>query len=491
MSQTLLKKSRTKEILAAAFFIASPLIIMLILSLLSGNNMFLSKPYLNDEIDYWRVMYSVKECGLRFGSTGGLPGRSAPIGPLEAHGLGPLASWLWYVLLFPMGESSLVIANFLMLTSALAVFWLLLRPDPRTSLLLAGFTLLFPPIIRYINLSMMEIPCYAGCVVYLALLCRYEEKPSFPRLCWVFAAALYCSVLRMSNVVLFLPVIFIFCRNKFSFRLFALLAAYVFCILLLNKFINAFISPYPDFVSSLSYCSSYGEMISVVLNNVLNNLRHMVNPFSDASVTQALARYQYLLLLVLFMVLSFLSGSRQGKLRPSWNWTYLGMLGVVAGCFALVIVLYDVFDWRDYRTLSPILYVALLWLLLHREVFSRRCRRFIALIALLGVVMAPSAYLHVAGDNRFFDTGLTGLDYSCLFDSEPCTLALYGDSYPLALAMSVPPQVGVSSGLYDGYDLSCGIDYILCRPGDPVPPPESYALSGQMEGYGTLYKRIP
>ena len=85
-------KNRALHLCAALFFIASPLLIMLILSALAGQNMFLAKPYLNDEVDYWRVMSSVKECGLNFGPTGGLPGRNAPIGPLESHGLGPLAA---------------------------------------------------------------------------------------------------------------------------------------------------------------------------------------------------------------------------------------------------------------------------------------------------------------------------------------------------------------------------------------------------------------
>lgn len=77
------------HIMAAVFFIASPLLIMLVLSLLSGNNMFLSKPYLNDEVDYWRLMYSVRECGLDFGSTEHMVGYTAPIGPLGSHGVSP------------------------------------------------------------------------------------------------------------------------------------------------------------------------------------------------------------------------------------------------------------------------------------------------------------------------------------------------------------------------------------------------------------------
>ena len=115
------KRRRYLLPLSALFFIASPLIIMLILSLLSGNNMFLSKPYLNDELDYWRLMYSISERGFDFGSTEHLVGYVAPIGPLGSHGLSPVAAWLWYVLLFPMTDSALVIAGVLMLIAAMAL----------------------------------------------------------------------------------------------------------------------------------------------------------------------------------------------------------------------------------------------------------------------------------------------------------------------------------------------------------------------------------
>ena len=117
------------RLLAALFLVASPLIIMLMLSLLSGHNMFLSKPVFNDELDYWRLMYSISCQGFDFGSTEHLVGYVAPIGPLGSHGLSPVAAWLWYVLLFPMSDSALVIAGVIMLSAAFAllclIWWLL------------------------------------------------------------------------------------------------------------------------------------------------------------------------------------------------------------------------------------------------------------------------------------------------------------------------------------------------------------------------------
>lgn len=481
-------KNRALHLCAALFFIASPLLIMLILSALAGQNMFLAKPYLNDEVDYWRVMYSVKECGLNFGPTGGLPGRNAPIGPLESHGLGPLAAWLWYALCFPFTESALVIASFVMLTLALLLFYLIVKPSDKQAILMAAFILCFPPLVRYINLSMMEIPCYAAVIVYIALLCRYEKSRSLSCLVLLLLSGLYCSLLRLSNVVLFFPAILIFCDNRWSWKLLWCLLAYVLGVLLLNSFVNLFIAPYPDFVSSLSACSSWKEVLLTLLRNLLGNLRNMLNPFSDHSLPQAVARYYYLALVLFFLAASFFKVSASG-LRLTWRWEYVGMLGVAAGSLALVLLLYDVFDWRDYRTLSPMAFVLVLWLLLRWPEEGRGFRAALATLLVFGALMAPNSYRHAAQDDRFFDTGRTGADYSQLFCSEPCTLGLYGDTYPLSLAMDVPPQVGISSGLYEDRPDCYGMDYVLSRAGDPIPSEEYFSPVGEMEGYGMLYKR--
>lgn len=488
VNPTDLRKSRGQRLCAVLFFIASPLLIMLLLSALAGQNMFLAKPYLNDEVDYWRVMYSVSECGFDFGPTGGLPGRNAPIGPLESHGLGPLAAWLWYALCFPFTESALVIASFVLLTLSLLLFCLIVKPSTGQAVLMGVFTLLFPPLVRYINLSMMEIPCYAAVIVYAAVLYRYEKSRSISWLILLLISGLYCALLRLSNVVLFFPAILIFCDNRWSWKLPLCLMVYALGVLALNSFVNLFIAPYPDFVSSLSNCASGKEVVLTLLRNILGNLRNLLNPFSDRSLPQAMARYFYLALTLFLLAASFFKAGPSG-LRLTWRWDYVGMLGVAGGCLALVLVLYDVFDWRDYRTLSPIAYMLCLWLLLRWPVEGRRFRLALAALLIFGALMAPDSYRHAAQDDRFFDTGCTGADYSQLFGSEPCTLGLYGDTYPLSLAMDVPPQVGISSGLYDDSPDCHGMDYVLSRAGDPIPSGEYYSPAGEMEGYGILYKR--
>ena len=274
---------------------------MLALSLLSGQNMFLSKPYLNDEVDYWRLMYSVSECGLDFGSTEHLVGYTAPIGPLGSHGVSPLAAWLWYALLFPMADSAIVIAGVMMLVLALAMFCFIARPGTVQLLIMGAFTLLFPPLVRYINLSMMEMPCYAGLIVYAALLFRYEKEHSgaLPRRRWTLPAlvicGLWCTVLRMSNVVVFFPAILIFCDNKISWKLLGSMALYVLGVIAFNWCFSLFVAPFPDVLYNLMQSDSLMELLRGLYHNTVSNIIHFLDPRSDNSLPQAIARYFYLL----------------------------------------------------------------------------------------------------------------------------------------------------------------------------------------------------
>lgn len=483
------------RLLAALFLVASPLIIMLMLSLLSGHNMFLSKPVFNDELDYWRLMYSISCQGFDFGSTEHLVGYVAPIGPLGSHGLSPVAAWLWYVLLFPMSDSALVIAGVIMLSAAFALLCLIARPSSREMLLMGLFTLLYPPLVRYINLSMMEMPCYACVIVYMALLWRYEKErrglmlPSRRTLPLLLLCGFYCTLLRMSNVALFFPAILIFCDNRLSLKLFICLVLYALGTMAFNYCFSLFVAPYPDVLYNLMQSGSLGELLQGLWLNIRGNIINFLDPGSDNSPPQAAARYFYLLLLLLLLGKTLLK-RQDGRLSFTWRWDYFGVFISAAGCLALVIMIYFVFDWRDYRTLAPIAYCVGLWLLLRWDREGRGFKAALAAVLLFGVLMAPEAYSHVASDPRFYPDESTGLDYSQLFGEESCTLGLYGSDYDLALMKDVPPNVGICGGIYEENTHGYGMDYILSRPGDPVPSSEYYEYYGPMEGYGELYRRL-
>ena len=363
------KSPRYLRLLSLLLLVASPVLVMLLLSLMSGQNMFLSKPIFNDEMSYWRLMYSISERGFDFGSTEHLVGYVAPYGPLGSHGLSPVAAWLWYVLLFPMTDSALVIAGVIMLSAALLLMYIIARPGISETLLIALFTLLYPPLVRYINLSMMEMPCYACVIVYMALLLRYEKEQSgaLPRSFWtlplLFVCGLYCTLLRMSNVVLFFPAILIFCHNRLSLKLLLCLVLYALGTLAFNYCFSLFVAPYPDALYTLMQSDSLAELLRGLWLNTRTNIINYLDPFSDNSLPQAMARYFYLLVLLALLGKTLLK-REGGRMRLTWRWAYFGVFAAGAAGLLIVLTIYYVFDWRDYRTLAPLAYCMVLWLLL-------------------------------------------------------------------------------------------------------------------------------
>ena len=379
--------------------------------------------------------------------------------------------------------------------AALLLMYIIARPGISETLLIALFTLLYPPLVRYINLSMMEMPCYACVIVYMALLLRYEKEQSgaLPRSFWtlplLFVCGLYCTLLRMSNVVLFFPAILIFCHNRLSLKLLLCLVLYALGTLAFNYCFSLFVAPYPDALYTLMQSDSLAELLRGLWLNTRTNIINYLDPFSDNSLPQAMARYFYLLVLLALLGKTLLK-REGGRMRLTWRWAYFGVFAAGAAGLLIVLTIYYVFDWRDYRTLAPLAYCMVLWLLLRWSGEGRGFRLGLAALMLFGLLMAPESYGHVAQDPRFYPDESTGLDYSELFGDEACTLGLYGTAYDLALMKDVPANVGICGGIYEENTHGYGMDYILSLPGDPAPSPEYYEYYAPMEGYGDLYRRL-
>lgn len=213
-----------------------------------------------------------------------MAGYWAPIVPLGSHGLSPILAWGWYILLFPLTDSGIVIAGLIMLCLALALFCFIAKPSAQQMLLIGLLTMLFPQLVRYIYLSMMEMPCYAGCIVYAALLWRYEKERSakLPKSRWVLPMLLlcgiYCSFFRMSNVVLFFPLILINCDDKISWKLLAMLLFYAAGVIAFNWFFSLFVAPYTDAPYTLMQSEDLSQLIHSLINNTLTNIRNFLDP---------------------------------------------------------------------------------------------------------------------------------------------------------------------------------------------------------------------
>ena len=95
--------------------------------MIKGYNVLLGLPIWNDEVDYWRELFSFSNCGFAFGKHGFSLGYTAEIGPFGCHGISPIIAWGWYALLFGWNGNSIVIANIILLEISYLLFVILAK----------------------------------------------------------------------------------------------------------------------------------------------------------------------------------------------------------------------------------------------------------------------------------------------------------------------------------------------------------------------------
>lgn len=294
---------------AAAMLI--PCVYLLVWQLIQGHGFLTALPYYSDELGYWRIMFSIDNCGFGFGAGGGFAGNSAAIGPLGSHGLSPLLAWGWYALLFTWRENSLFAANFAMLTVSIGVFMFTVKPDTKRTLALSALLLLYAPLFLYINTAMMEVPCAAAIIVYTALYIRWRET----RGRGVFAAALilgvYLGVLRICYVILLLPLLWEKWGFGFEIKTLAKIAVFAVFSLALYYVTSLFITPYPDQFFGNALKLPFKYMLSAIARHALQNTKVYFRGLFPLNA-ESVFRWLYLGSFAFFLYKSIAKGEKNG-----------------------------------------------------------------------------------------------------------------------------------------------------------------------------------
>lgn len=500
------KKSVFKYILWI-LLILSPIVLLAVESLIYGQNLFMGVPEWSDELDYWREMYSFSRCGFDFGGSLFF-GYDAQVGPLGAHSFSPIAAWGLFSGFFAssMGSHAIVWINLAMLTVAWLIFVLLVKPDYIKSIIAIALAYLFPLTVLYIHSSMIELVCMAGLIVYFALLYRWkiEEEKDKKAGKWFLIALLvgiWCTMLRPTYVVILFPAIWM--KNKFKINKYTIISmiAYVVAFGVFYNLYGMLCADYPDWVTSkISAAVGIRNKLSIVYHNAIGNLKMYFGPKS-ADLCQVGMRYFYFVIMLFAGVRAFVGDNdekakqngEENSVRASEknppNRLYLSIFIMMFGLWAMMILLYDIIEWRDFRAFAPICFGAtLLMVLLEKGKKS------------LGVLSAVYACLLIS----FFVSGINFVetknyeqarDLSAYFEmletedenGEPRTLAADFELNwcDISVLGSVPAKLGyqVFYGSYDA-DVYGQADYVFAPfdmeiDGEPV---------STVPGYGIIYK---
>lgn len=405
---------RILNILLSILLILLPCLLLVVYSLRLNTNLFYSYPVWNDEYTYWREMFSFNQNIFNFGDYYWANYPPASIGSFYCHGVSPLIAWGWYALTFQWSSNSIVVSNLIIMTVSLLVFVLCYKPKNCDLLLCILFMLCFRPFSMYISRSMLEIPCYAYLIIYFSffiLLFRRRKNIYFVAciISWIIV-----TLIRPCYAIVLLPAIIVKCDYKVSKKLFSYLVAYCLCFAILYFFYCKTCAVYPgNFMSSLQNYNELDSFFKSFINHFLSNFRSYFSfTMNNVTLNEIIIRYLSILLITCGILLpNTLYKSKPFDVKIlSYCFSLLLLVLVLANMF-----LYDVFDMRDFRVLSPLVFVISFYQLLNIYHFVNNKKQIIIFpMILLSIIYLyrPSSYCNT----HVYDS-YKKIKYTSFFDS--------------------------------------------------------------------------
>lgn len=341
-----------------AVFAALPWLTLLVLSLASGNNCLTGIPVWSDELDYWREIYSFSAARDGWFGYYGFSGAVPAVGTWGCHGIAPLVVYGPWAMLFGWQPASIVLCNAAFCSVGLLAFCVLAKPSWRQLSVISILWLMFPPVLLYAPSSMMELPQYGALFVYVGLLVRFWRTRSRGLLAFTCAWIVYLMILRVSNMVLFAPLVLIASDFRLCRKFWLYSAAALILSVCAYKGASLFCAPYPGgFLSSLGDIDGTSAKVLAVLRHTVESVRLFFA--REEGWTQVSQRYAYacdFVACAMYAARGYVLRRKGGFVNDALVRT-CSMCAFVLGLYWLVVVAaYDVFDWRDYRTLAPVLF---------------------------------------------------------------------------------------------------------------------------------------
>lgn len=370
------------------------------------------RPIWSDEVVYWQEINTFKEVNFSGGYFSADEqiskssfSRFGTHGPSFAVIYGSMAK------IFGWELNSGFYFNLGLLSFSLLAFLLLTRPNIKQSILMFIITSLLFPIFLYLPSTMQETLVQSlaillgGFLIHLA-----QNKPDKPI---ILVSAIITLVIACLVKILFilalLPILF-FMGRKRTFRWFCV--SFILTIVLSVVFIWIFqtwTSPFPDrlFYQVTIVNVPLGEVIKQIMSRADQNMKVFIGIPETGFRTDLIFRYQFLGLLLFLLVFWW---KQKEMLLP--------ILFLSFASLVLTISLYDIFGFRDMRTLAPFFIMAILTLIFCTE---HRVVRFFLYAFIISGILAfgtfvstyKSFHAHHFGDvvKSDYTEALTKIDF--------------------------------------------------------------------------------
>ena len=381
-----INKLNKTQLFLSLFLIASPWIVLLFTTIIIAHqSVFHSVPCWSDELGYWHEVLSISQKGLNFGYYT-LNEAIPTCLSFGTHGFGTVSVYSLFGSVFGWETYSLVIANAFFMSLSFLFLITLVKISSKNLLFILLFCLTYTPFILYSSTSMSESLNISILITYVGLLHAFIHREGKK---WLLMLILFCtaiSFIRIIYILLFLPVLFKQ-KNGFKFNLKFLLSVFLWILFSLLLFIvnNLFVSPYPgSFLNELFSMPNFQNFVRIFSIHFVENAWNLINPVSE-NIIQVLERYFVISVMLICLVKSNIIQSKFKNAEIHYFSVFL-----ILFLFLLInIAAYDVFDWRDYRVLSPVLFGCIVYLIMNNKRPVIYCAMAFNLIGILFLFLSP------------------------------------------------------------------------------------------------------
>ena len=366
--------------------IASPWIVLFSTTcLIAHQSVFHSVPCWSDELAYWHEILSFSQKGFDFGYY--TMNETVPAYlSFGSHGFGTVSIYALFGKIFGWKTYSIVIANSFFVSLAFLLLTSIVKISTKNILLILFFSLTFTPLLLFSSTSMSELLNFSVLISYFSLLHVYYKREERK---WFLFLLIFCtaiSFIRIIYIILYLP-LFFKRINKFRFSLKFLLYFFIWLVFsgLIYLLNNLFVSPYPgSFLNELFISKGFPDFVITFATHFIENTWNFINPFSE-NIIQVLQRYFLMVVLLICLVKSTIIQSKFKKMDVDYFIVFFILI-----LFLLInIGAYDVFDWRDYRVLAPVLFGCILYLILNNKRPAIYCAIAFNIIGMLFLLFSP------------------------------------------------------------------------------------------------------
>jgi len=440
--------SNAKRYLSGLLLVLTPWILLsIITALFAKNSMFMLTPYWNDELSYWHEVLSFSTKGLNFGyyTINEILPNTLSFGN---HGFGTVSVYTAYAKLFGWNYYSIAISNNVFISIAFFLLILIVKPTTKTTLLISLFYITYTPLILYCSTSMSELMNFATLIVYFSLLFSYINYDSKRRNIILFILIFFCisiSFIRIINIILFLPIIFYYNKDlKFNGKMIILLTGWIIFSIFLFLVNSHFVSPYPySFLSELFSISTIFDFTIFFLKHLCLNILRFFYPFRDDFI-QVLQRYLVFSLIIWLFIKSRVLKYKTSKI----DMFYFSAFILIFLSLLITFTAYDVFNWRDYRVITPLIFGIILFFILSNRLQIIKIFFLVNLFGLIILFLSPRIQVEFLTNSHRYtrpknNVALNKIQYSEKAISKfKNTLVI--DNYDEDVFLNTPAGIGIT-----------------------------------------------